>query len=301
MDDGDRINTFDSTNPLSEYEDKVYILLPVFNRKKLTQRFIKCLLSQTFQNYHLILIDDGSSDGTDEMVQSHINALTIIKGTGNWWWAGSLQKGYEWLCQQPILPSDIVLIINDDTHFNPDFLGVGVRVLQESQNSILLAYSYGSTSQNLLDRGVSINWKKFTFEQAENPKLINCFSTNGLMMKYSEFVMTSGFRPKFLPHYASDYEYTIRAIRQGLKPIVSPEFKLWRNEETTGYHSIDINEYKSTSFLEFLQKYFSLKSPDNPIFLTSFIFLSCPMRWKFQNLIRVWKRSLSLLLRKIKM
>ena len=59
---------------------KIYILLPVHNRRDQTKTFIDCLTAQTYQNYHLILIDDGSTDGTAEMVQSKIPLAIIIKG-----------------------------------------------------------------------------------------------------------------------------------------------------------------------------------------------------------------------------
>ena len=77
--------------------DKVYIILPVCNRRNITQKFVECLKSQTYTNYHLILVDDGSIDGTEEMVRSQIESLTVIKGNGNWWWAGGLQQGVDWL------------------------------------------------------------------------------------------------------------------------------------------------------------------------------------------------------------
>jgi len=80
--------------------ENIYILLPVHNRLEITQRFITCLKAQTYQKYHLILIDDGSSDGTAEMVQENISSLTVVRGKGSWWWAGALQQGYRWLREQ---------------------------------------------------------------------------------------------------------------------------------------------------------------------------------------------------------
>jgi Predicted glycosyltransferases len=68
------------------------------------------------------LIDDGSKDGTEEMVRKLISSITTLKGYGNWWWAGSLQHGYEWLKSQNLPLNDVVLIINDDTNFEADFL-----------------------------------------------------------------------------------------------------------------------------------------------------------------------------------
>ena len=96
--------------------DKIYILLPVFNRKNITEKIVKCLCKQSFQNYHLVLIDDGSTDGTAEMVQSYIKAenLTVIRGTGDWWCFGSFQQGINWLKEKSPQLQDIILLINDD-------------------------------------------------------------------------------------------------------------------------------------------------------------------------------------------
>jgi GT2 family glycosyltransferase len=102
--------------------ETIYILLPVHDRCEITRRFIVCLKAQTYLNYHLILIDDGSTDGTAEMVGEMIPLLTILRGKGDWWWAGSLQRGYEWLkSNSEVSSQDCVLIINDDTEFESDF------------------------------------------------------------------------------------------------------------------------------------------------------------------------------------
>jgi len=74
----------------------VYVLAPVHNRRATTEKFIRCLLAQTHVNWHLVLIDDGSKDGTEAMARALVRdtSLTVLRGTGNWWWAGSLQQGY---------------------------------------------------------------------------------------------------------------------------------------------------------------------------------------------------------------
>ena len=95
----------------------VYILLPVHNRKKITANFIACLKNQSYSNYHLILIDDGSNDGTSEMVRNEIENLTVITGKGNWWWGGALHQGYKWIKKNVSDKNSFVLIINDDTEF----------------------------------------------------------------------------------------------------------------------------------------------------------------------------------------
>ena len=109
--------------------EKVFILLPVHNRRAITEKFVDCLAAQTYSNYHLILIDDGSTDGTSEMVRGKIGNLTVLTGKGDWWWAGSLQQGVDWLKDKTLCDDDIVLMVNDDVEIFPDFIATGCALL----------------------------------------------------------------------------------------------------------------------------------------------------------------------------
>jgi glycosyltransferase involved in cell wall biosynthesis len=50
------------------------IVVPTYNREKLIGNTIKSLLSQTFKNYEIIVVDDGGNDGTKEVIESFNNA-----------------------------------------------------------------------------------------------------------------------------------------------------------------------------------------------------------------------------------
>ena len=133
------------------------------------------LKSQTYQNYHLVLIDDGCTDNTETMVRSYIDSLTVIKGQGNWWWAGSLQQGYLWLKSQQIDSEDLALIINDDTEFEDPFLSTAVSILNNSDESLLLSQCYSNQSKQLVDAGTNIDWHNLQFHAALTQEEINCF------------------------------------------------------------------------------------------------------------------------------
>jgi GT2 family glycosyltransferase len=273
---------------------KVYILLPVHNRCEVTRRFINCLKAQTFKNYHLILIDDGSDDGTAEMVRENIDSLTVIRGTGNWWWAGSLQHGYQWLKTHKVSLSDLILIINDDTEFKYDFLQIAVNLMMPKHNTLLLAQCYSRQSGRILDSGVKVEWRNLSFKQASKPEEINCLSTRGLFLHVESFYKIGGFYPRMLPHYSSDYEFTIRAYNKGMELTTNDRFRLWLDEEATGYHN-----YKKMVFKDFIITYFSKRSAGNPIFRTTFIILVCPWRWKIINIFCVWCGSIKLMISKL--
>jgi GT2 family glycosyltransferase len=273
-------------NPLKE--KKIYIILPVHNRMDITQKFINYLNLQSYKKFHLILIDDGSADGTSEAVRNTISELTIIRGNGNLWWAGGLQEGFNWIKNHVKNPQDLILIINDDTFFKEDFLKNGVKLISKNPSSIICAERYSLETKNILDKGVKVNWWNFSFNPMPNPEEINCLSTNGIILTVGDFLKTGGFIPEKLPHYASDYEFTIRANRLGLKLKTFPEFKLWSNEKTTGLQNIE-----SKNVLKYLRDLFSIKSAKNPVTLSKFVFLSAPIFFILPCLIRIWTGAIA--------
>lgn len=49
--------------------DLVSCITPTFNRKVLLEKAINSCIEQTYQNWEMIIVDDGSEDGTDDMVK----------------------------------------------------------------------------------------------------------------------------------------------------------------------------------------------------------------------------------------
>ena len=266
----------------------MYILLPVHNRKQITQRIITCLQQQTFQDYHLLLIDDGSTDGTAEMVKESISSLTILQGHGDWWWGGSLHQGYLWLKANNVPASSIALLINDDAIFDSNYLQNAVSILHERKNVLLISHAYGEVSRHLFDGGIHADWKRLKFSVESKPDKINCASTRGLFLYVSDFFTIGGFHPYLLPHYASDYEFTVRAYKKGYTLIVDEHLNLYANESATGIRNFsDVRTYRG-----FLKNLFSKKYTLHPVYYSNFILLACPWPWKGIHLLVIGSSSL---------
>ena len=60
---------------------KISVIIPAYNAQKSISRLIESLLSQTLKEFEILLIDDGSTDGTagicDEYASKHIQLPTI--------------------------------------------------------------------------------------------------------------------------------------------------------------------------------------------------------------------------------
>lgn len=57
----------------------ISIIMPVYNKENYIDKSIQSILNQTFQDYELIIINDGSTDNSLETIKKHINMNDKIK------------------------------------------------------------------------------------------------------------------------------------------------------------------------------------------------------------------------------
>jgi len=111
----------------TEHKQRLFVISAMHNRKIVTTHFCNLLQSQSVP-FELIIVDDGSTDGSSAEVLKLIPNATILIGNGNLWWSGSLNVARNYLINKANA-SDNVLIINDDSEFDCNFLERGINIL----------------------------------------------------------------------------------------------------------------------------------------------------------------------------
>jgi glycosyltransferase involved in cell wall biosynthesis len=79
---------------------KISIIIPTYNRAKLLERAIISVLSQTYQEYELIVVDDGSEDETKEVCERFQNVHYLYqenRGVSSARNRGVVHAKYEWI------------------------------------------------------------------------------------------------------------------------------------------------------------------------------------------------------------
>src|SRR5687768_11882173 len=97
----------------------IFVVIPVFNRKHFTRECLSALENQTYKDYTIVVVDDGSTDGTSEMIHDEFPEVTVLKGTGNLFWTASVNMGIRHALQNG---ADYVLTLNNDGFPHQTFL-----------------------------------------------------------------------------------------------------------------------------------------------------------------------------------
>jgi glycosyltransferase involved in cell wall biosynthesis len=117
---------------------KVSVYITSFNQKRYLIEAIDSVLAQTFQPYQLIIVDDCSQDGSQEVISSYANCypdlITPIYHSFN---QGVSKSRIDALCK---VTGDFVTFLDGDDRYLPKKIEEEVRLLQANPN-IQIAYS----------------------------------------------------------------------------------------------------------------------------------------------------------------
>ncbi len=92
---------------------KISIIIPAYNRAKTIKRVIKSIRSSNFKDYELIVVDDGSSDGTYEICDGLSDK--VISNPKNLGVSNSRKIGLEVAAGEIVIFIDSDIIINEKT------------------------------------------------------------------------------------------------------------------------------------------------------------------------------------------
>ena len=71
----------------------VYIIIPAHNNLAVLKETLNSVCPG---NCHVVVVDDGSKDGTTKWLAQTYPWVDVLQGTGNYWWTGSLSKGIDY-------------------------------------------------------------------------------------------------------------------------------------------------------------------------------------------------------------
>ncbi|MFS0596453.1 glycosyltransferase family 2 protein [Peribacillus frigoritolerans] len=114
---------------------RVSVLLTSYNQCKYIDHAIESVLNQTFTNFHLIAVDDGSTDGTQEIIYQKKDSRLIELFLNHRGKAHALNAGLEFCL------GEYVLELDGDDWLDPKTLEIMVREMDKQPPNVGLTYA----------------------------------------------------------------------------------------------------------------------------------------------------------------
>lgn len=135
----------------------VSIIIPTYNREKILKDAINSVLKQTYSNKQIIVVDDGSVDGTHDVVSQFTGVKYIYQENGG---QGKARN-------TGLLHAEGVYIasLDSDDVWHPDFLEQCIEMLETHQLSFVFA-----------------NWTQYSSDK----RVFDFFEYTGMLDKYRD-------------------------------------------------------------------------------------------------------------------
>lgn len=250
------------------------IIIPVFNRKSVTLKCIKQLYAQVLDKMEIVIVDDGSRDGTFESISLNYPNVHIVKGTGNWWYTKSVNEGLKYA--EKNLQCNHYLLLNDDVMLGEKYLSTVTSTLLNAKDEKIVfgSLSFDSAEQlrpTFLGVQKIIHWRNKQIHYSYNQYIAAL--QKGISSWHSTFIpgrgmffsrdtfLANGYLDESFPQYGSDYEYSARAKAKGMKVEICLDALLYSFEDLTGAGS----PKNKPTFKNFVRSLFNKYSPTYPL------------------------------------
>ena len=243
----------------------VYIIVLTWNGKKDTIECLNSLRRVKYPNFKVLVVDNASSDGTEETIKLEFDTIEYIKNKENLRFAGGNNVGIEYsLCRN----ADYILLLNNDTIVDEYFLNELI-ITAESDPQIGMVgpkIYYYSERNRIWYAGGRIDWGKGWIShngirELDNKKFYKQQDTDYIsgccILVKTEVIRKVGMLDTSFYIYGEDVDWCIRAVRAGYRLIFEPKAKIWHklSVSTGGHLSWFKNWNKLKSQLRIMYKY----------------------------------------------
>lgn len=116
---------------------KISVILPAFNAKKFLAQSIESILGQTYTNFELIVINDGSTDGTTDIIDSYDDPRIVsLNHKHNQGLIYTLNHGLN------VAQGDLIARQDADDLSLPERLATQVRFFEQNPEAVIIGSAY---------------------------------------------------------------------------------------------------------------------------------------------------------------
>ena len=191
----------------------ISVIIPTYNGARYIREAIDSVLAQTYTDYEIIVVDDGSTDDTAAILQSYGDRINPIHQP-NQKLPTARNNGVA------ASKGKYIAFLDSDDQFLPDKLQIQARMLDENPDLGLVASGHEEIDE--AGRSISIThpWIHFPNISLESILFYGLAPPSAVLIRRDWFELVGGFDPAFI--YTEDMDFWYRLALSGCPMAWSP-------------------------------------------------------------------------------
>jgi len=185
---------------------KVSVVTSVYNGEAYLEECVESILNQTHRDLEFIILNNGSTDQTPDILNQYRDSRLQIIHQGNLGLPRSLNKGIH------LSNSDLIARLDADDYSSPQRLEKQIAFMEKHANVALC----GSRHKVLLGSKIFPSMVPFIEKDEDIRKTVSYFnplSHSTIMFRKKVFIAAGGYSDRF--KYAQDYNLWVRMLALG--------------------------------------------------------------------------------------
>lgn len=221
---------------------KVIVLILSYNGKQLLEEAVPSYLANDYPNFEVVVIDNGSMDGTVEYVKINFPRAKVIRLENNRGYSGGFNFGLEYAFDKKDV--EYVLVTNNDVKADKHVISELVKVAQtDDKIGFVTGKAYYYDRPNILQtvgkkedpirwNGGHIGNREVDGGQYDQVKELFFADDIFTLVNGKMYKETGGYDTTFFLQ-SEEYDWQARAKALGFKIMYTPHAKIWHKESMT--------------------------------------------------------------------
>ena len=194
----------------------ISVVIPLYNKEKSIVSTIESVISQTYKDWELIIVDDGSTDNSLEVVQNFVDELKIedcrlkILSKENGGVCSARNRGIE------EARGEYVALLDGDDMWDNEYLAEQVKMITDFPNAAMWGINYAELYEGKLIRkletGLPDGYRGYVENYFQMPtRVSDLFCSSSVVIRKDVFDKVGMFDERL--KYSEDIDMWYRIIR----------------------------------------------------------------------------------------
>lgn len=149
----------------------VTVIMPVYNAERYMEQSIESIIAQTYQKWELLIVDDGSTDSSVQIMQEYCSRdrrIQMILSTGNEGVASARNKGIQ------AAKGEYIAFLDSDDLWKAEKLEIQIHYMQEHNCGFVYSAYDVIDEKNVYQKTITPYWDKVSYKKLLNTNIIAC-------------------------------------------------------------------------------------------------------------------------------